>query len=71
MLSLAGGIIGLVLGFASARMIYYWIPDFPVQTPLWAIISALLVALVTGLLFGSIPANKAAKLNPVLALSGK
>jgi putative ABC transport system permease protein len=42
-----------------------------VQTPLWAIISALLVALVTGLLFGSIPASKAAKLNPVLALSGK
>jgi len=71
MLSLAGGIIGLLLGLASARMINYWIPDFPVQTPLWAIVSALLVALVTGLLFGSIPASKAAKLNPVLALSGK
>jgi len=71
MLSLAGGLIGLLLGLASARMINVWIPEFPVQTPLWAIIAALLVTIVTGLLFGSIPARQAAKLNPVLALSGK
>lgn len=71
MLSLAGGLIGLILGLAGARIINYWIPDFPVETPLWAIIAALLVTLVTGLLFGSIPARQAARLNPVLALSGK
>ena len=71
MLSLAGGFIGLILGLASAKMINIWIPDFPVQTPLWAIIAALLVTIFTGLLFGSIPARQAAKLNPVLALSGK
>jgi len=71
MLSLAGGLIGLILGLAGAKMINIWIPEFPVQTPLWAIIAALLVTLVTGLLFGSIPARQAAKLNPVLALSGK
>ncbi len=71
MLSLAGGLIGLILGLASARIINVWIPGFPVQTPLWAIIAALLVTLVTGLLFGSIPARQAARLNPVLALSGK
>jgi len=71
MLSLAGGIIGLLIGFAGAQLIAHWIPDFPVQTPLWAIVAALMVALVTGLLFGSIPASKAAKIDPVLALSGK
>jgi len=71
LLSLAGGFLGLVLGLASTQMINYWIPDFPVQTPLWAITVALLVTIVTGLLFGSIPARQAAKLNPVLALSGK
>jgi len=71
MLSLAGGGIGLLLGLISAKMINYWIPDFPVQTPLWAIFAALLVTIVTGLLFGSIPARQAARLNPVLALSGK
>ena len=71
MLSVAGGIIGLLIGFAGAQTIAYWIPDFPVQTPLWAIIAALIVTIITGLVFGSIPASKAAKLNPVLALSGK
>lgn len=71
MLSLLGGFFGLILGLASAQMINYWIPDFPVQTPLWAIGASLLITIVTGLLFGSIPAKQAAKLNPVLALSGK
>lgn len=71
MLSLAGGLIGLILGLAGAKMINIWVPEFPVQTPLWAIIAALLVTIITGLLFGSIPARQAARLNPVLALSGK
>ncbi len=71
MLSIAGGIIGLLIGLAGARMIAYFIPDFPVQTPLWAIAASLIVTIITGLLFGSIPASKAAKLNPVLALSDK
>lgn len=71
MLSLTGGIIGLLIGLAGAQMIRYWIPEFPVQTPLWAIAAALIVTIITGLVFGSIPASQAAKLNPVLALSGK
>ena len=70
-LSLFGGIIGFIVGIASSQLINYWIPNFPIQTPLWAVISALMVALITGVIFGSIPASKAAKLNPVLALSGK
>lgn len=71
MLSLAGGIIGLLIGLAGAQIIGYWIPNFPVQTPLWAIAASLMVTIITGLVFGSIPARQAAKLNPVLALSGK
>ncbi|CAA6811725.1 MAG: Peptide ABC transporter permease [uncultured Thiotrichaceae bacterium] len=71
MLSLAGGLIGLALGLFSAKMVTFWIADFPVQTPMWAIGAALLVTVVTGLVFGSIPARQAAKLNPVIALSGK
>jgi len=71
MLSLAGGFIGLGIGFAGAGALSHWLPDFPVQIPLWSVIAALLVTLVTGLLFGMIPARQAAKLDPVIALSGK
>lgn len=71
MLSLTGGLIGLLIGLAGAQAIAYWLPDFPVQTPLWAIAAALIVTIITGLVFGSIPARQAARLNPVLALSGK
>lgn len=71
MLSLAGGVIGLLLGLFGARMIHLWLPEFPLQTPPWAIAAALLITLVTGLLFGGIPARQAARLDPVIALSGK
>jgi len=36
---------------------------------LWAIFSAVGVALITGLLFGVMPARRAARLDPVLALA--
>lgn len=71
MLSLAGGVLGLLVGFAGARAIQFWLPDFVIQTPLWAIVAALLVTLITGLVFGLIPARQAARLDPVIALSGK
>ena len=70
MLSLAGGALGLLVGLGSKQLIGHLLPDFPIQTPLWAIATALLVTLATGLLFGSIPARKASRLDPVLALSG-
>jgi len=71
LLSLFGGIIGLILGYLGAGIINYFVPSFPIETPIWAISISLFVALVTGIIFGSIPASKAAKLNPVLALSGR
>ncbi|MEJ2397165.1 MAG: hypothetical protein P8Z67_02650 [Gammaproteobacteria bacterium] len=37
--------------------------------PIWALGAAVFVALVTGLVFGVLPARRAAKLDPVLALS--
>ncbi len=69
MLSLAGGSLGLLAGMGSKQLIGHLLPDFPIQTPLWATAAALLVALATGLLFGSIPAHKASRLDPVTALS--
>ena len=44
-------------------------PPFPAATPLWAITAGIGTALVTGILFGVMPARRAARLDPVLALS--
>ncbi len=71
MLSLAGGMIGLGIGFVGASALRLWLPDFPVQTPLWSVAAALLVTLVTGLIFGLIPARQAAGVDPIIALAGK
>jgi putative ABC transport system permease protein len=69
MLSLAGALLGLITGqltIAALRVIY---PAFPLELPVWALLAALAVALFTGLVFGVLPARKAAKLEPVAALA--
>jgi putative ABC transport system permease protein len=43
-------------------------PVFPAYPPNWAVIAALVTALSTGLLFGIMPARRAARLDPVQAL---
>ncbi|MDD2660927.1 MAG: ABC transporter permease, partial [Methylococcales bacterium] len=69
MLSLAGAILGIILGLASIAALAAAYPDFPIQLPGWALLAALGVSLFTGLVFGVLPARKAAKLNPVAALA--
>lgn len=68
MLSLAGAALGLVLGQLTLSILQALYPDFPFQLPAWALFSALGVALLTGMLFGVLPARKAARLDPVAAL---
>ena len=69
MLSLAGALVGFLLGHAGAAIIRLFYPAFPAWPPDWAVIAGLLTALVTGLLFGVLPARQAARLDPVQALS--
>jgi putative ABC transport system permease protein len=38
---------------------------------MWAIVTAILVAIITGVLFSILPARRAAQLDPVLALARK
>jgi putative ABC transport system permease protein len=68
-LSTAGGLIGLALGYAGGRLIMLIWPAFPVQPPLWAVIGALTLALLVGLTFGLLPARRAAGLDPVASLA--
>ncbi len=69
LLSGLGAVGGLLLGLAGNVVIRRILPVLPAQTPLWALLSALMVAIVTGLLFSLLPARRAAALDPVLALS--
>jgi putative ABC transport system permease protein len=70
MLALLGAIVGLILGFAGVWGLATALPDFPIGIPLWAPIAATATSLGTGLVFCFLPARRAAKLDPVLALAG-
>ena len=69
MLSAAGAIAGYLLGQAGAAVIRQLYPSFPAYPPDWAVLAGLATALVTGLLFGVLPARRAALLDPVEALA--
>ncbi len=68
MLSTVGAIVGYLLGQLGAFALRQAFPVFPAYPPDWAVIAGLSTALVTGLLFGVMPARRAARLDPVQAL---
>ena len=69
MLSLAGALLGYLLGQAGAALIRQLYPAFPAYPPDWAVLAGLGTSLVTGILFGVMPARRAALLDPVLSLA--
>jgi putative ABC transport system permease protein len=69
LLSLGGSVAGYALGHVGAWVIRYLYPVLPAWPPDWAVLAALGTALVTGVLFGVMPARRAAALDPVLALA--
>jgi putative ABC transport system permease protein len=66
-LSLTGGSIGILIGFALAALISLLSP-LPYAIAGWAIGLGLVVTFVIGLIFGTFPAWKAASMDPVEAL---
>ncbi|MDO8937695.1 MAG: ABC transporter permease [Methylicorpusculum sp.] len=69
LLSIAGAGVGLILGEVSFLGLARIYPEFPFYLPGWATLAALTVSLVTGLVFGILPAKKAANLDPISALA--
>lgn len=68
LLSLLGAIIGSVIGQLGILVLQWLYPNFPLTLPAWAWLSALAVALGTGVTFGVLPARRAAHLDPIVAL---
>jgi putative ABC transport system permease protein len=66
-LSLAGGVLGIVLGVTSAKLTTL-IAGWPTIISGNVILLAFFFSLMVGLFFGLYPANKAARLNPIEAL---
>lgn len=71
MISTAGGLVGLAVGLGAGGIFRHFVPDFPIQPPMWAVLAAMLVSVSVGLLFGGLPARRAARLDPVFALMRK
>jgi len=66
-ISVIGGAVGVLCGVLVASFVSLVTP-LPSAVQLWSVIGGLVVALSVGLFFGTYPASKAAKLDPVEAL---
>jgi len=68
-LSLMGAVIGFFAGQGAIALLREIYPLVEFRSPDWAVIAAILMALGSGLLFGIMPARRAAHLNPIEALA--
>jgi putative ABC transport system permease protein len=67
-LAAVGGIAGLLLGVGVANLLHLALPALPVHTPWVFVVAAEAVAMLIGLAAGVLPAQRAARLDPVEAL---
>src|SRR6201985_3435691 len=67
LISITGGLIGVVLGVTSARLVTYFLA-WPTLVTKYSILLSFLVCFITGVFFGYYPAQKASRLDPIEAL---
>src|SRR5512135_2655260 len=65
LLSVAGALAGLVVGYVADWIIGRMYPTLPLAPPVWAVVLAIATAVASGVVFGLMPARKAARLDPV------
>jgi len=70
-LSFFGALLGLGIGKAGSALMTLAFPIMEFTAPTWAMVAAVAISVVSGLLFAILPARRAAQLDPVLALAGR
>ncbi len=68
LISVVGGLAGILLGVAIPLSVRFLAEGFQIPISLTSIFVAFVVSGVVGLIFGMLPANRAARLNPTEAL---
>jgi putative ABC transport system permease protein len=71
LLSVLGAAAGLAVGYSASWLIGRIYPTLPVGAPIWAVLMAVGIAVASGVVFGLLPARRAARLDPVSALQGR
>jgi putative ABC transport system permease protein len=66
-ISLVGGVIGMLVGIAMPLSVRYF-TDYSVPISIWSVVIGLTAATLVGVIFGTYPATRAARLDPVEAL---
>jgi putative ABC transport system permease protein len=66
-ISLTGGIMGTIVGLALPVSVRVF-TDYAIPITGWSVVIALLSAMIVGIIFGTVPATRAAQLDPVEAL---
>ena len=68
-LCMIGGLVGVAIGFGLGALVATFLPGFPpAYVPLWAVALSFGFCAAVGVIFGIIPAAKAAQLDPIDAL---
>ncbi|MCK6370728.1 MAG: ABC transporter permease [Gammaproteobacteria bacterium] len=70
-LAIFGAVAGTLLGYLAVGMMHALYPNLDFQPPAWAVGGAFVVAVGCGLVFGILPARRAARLDPIAALAGR
>jgi putative ABC transport system permease protein len=66
-ISLAGGLVGVLVGLTVPLSIRFF-TDYALPVSVWSIVIALAAATIVGVVFGTVPATRAAQMDPVEAL---
>jgi putative ABC transport system permease protein len=66
-ISLTGGVVGCLVGLALPLSIRFF-TDYAIPINIWSVVVALTSATLVGVIFGTVPATRAAQLDPVEAL---